>query len=286
MILFQHSCCLFAFILSATQAAQTLSSAQLQESSDISTNQVDLQGEGLSPNQFNLFPGSAEPETNSLLGSSQDSALLFDGDDGVTNVLPSLGIPVPDIFPNGFPKFIDPEGILRWLNKPEKPDCDNAFGCYLPVWRDNPDYRDTTYPGPLRLPKPRQPPKRYRKSRARPKPGEPDSNPPASDVLDPEDPNPSEPLEPGQKKRDWNPPESGEMGTTLLYAAKPHPKTRPIQQDPNDPRCSDAYLEGVGLHSFRNLRGPDDPEKPPVRKPTKTSPEQEQEQEPPPMASP
>lgn len=92
-----------------------------------------------------------------------------------------------------------------------------------------------------------------------------------------QDPSPSDPPDPdlpGLKKRDWSPPDSGEMGTTtnLLYAAEPHPKTRPIQQDPDDPRCSDAYLEGIGLHSYRNLRGPDDPEKPPVRKPTKKMP--------------
>lgn len=98
-------------------------------------------------------------------------------------------------------------------------------------------------------------------------------------MPDPQDPNPSEPSNPdlpGQKKRDWSPPDSGEVGTTtnLLYAAKPHPKTRPIQQD------TDAYLEGIGLHSFRNLRGPEDPEKPPVRKPTKKKPP-EQEQQPP-----
>lgn len=129
MILFQYSCGIFAIILSLTEAAQTLS-----DSSEISTNQVDLQGGGLSPNQFNLFPGSAEPDPSTLLDSSQDSALLFDGNDGVTNVLPPLGIPAPDIFPNGFPKFIDPDGILRWLNKPKRPDCDNGkflFCCQL-----------------------------------------------------------------------------------------------------------------------------------------------------------
>lgn len=111
MVLTQYSCFLFAFILPATQAAQTISS-----------------------NQFNLFPGPAELDINTPLDSSQDSASLFDGNDGVTNVLPSLDIPVPDIIPNGFPKFIDPEGILRWLNKPKRPDCDNGkflFCCQL-----------------------------------------------------------------------------------------------------------------------------------------------------------
>lgn len=134
MSLFRRSCYLLAFILPVTQTAQTLSSPQLQGSSDILSNQVDLQGEGLSPTQFNLFPGPAEPDNNNLLDSSQNSALLFDGDNGVTNVLPPLGIPIPDIFPNGFPKFIDPDGILRWLNKPKKPDCDNGkslFCCQL-----------------------------------------------------------------------------------------------------------------------------------------------------------
>lgn len=118
-------------MLTATEAAQTLSSPQLQDSSEISTNQVDLQGEGLSPNQFNLFPGPAESDPNTLLDSPQNCALLFDG---ISNVLPPLGIPIPDIFPNGFPEFPDPEGILRWLNKPKRPDCDNGkllFCCQL-----------------------------------------------------------------------------------------------------------------------------------------------------------
>lgn len=111
MILTQYSCCLFAFILSAALAARTLSS-----------------------DQFNLFPGPVEPDINKSLDGSQDSALLFDGNDGVTDVLPPLGIPIPDIFPAGFPKFIDPEGILRWLNKPKRSDCDNGkflFCCQL-----------------------------------------------------------------------------------------------------------------------------------------------------------
>lgn len=72
--------------------------------------------------------------------------------------------------------------------------------------------------------------------------------------LNPSEPEPSEQDLPGQKKRDWSPPDSGDIGTTInmLYAAKPHPKTRPVQQDPDDPRCSDEYLERVGLRSFRN----------------------------------
>lgn len=94
---------------------------------------------------------------------------------------------------------------------------------------------------------------------------------------DGQDPNPSEPDPssdqelPGQKKRrDWRPPpdsgdDSGDMGTTpnTLYAAKPHPKTRPVQADPDDPRCSDEYLAKVGLRSFRA-----DPER--VREPQTT----------------
>lgn len=131
MILLQSSCYLFAFILTATQAAQTLSSPQLQDSSEISTNQVDLQGEGLSPNQFNLFPSLAKSDPNTLLDSPQNCVLLFDG---IANVLPPLGIPIPDVLPNGFPEFPDPEGILRWLNKPKRPDCDNGkflFCCQL-----------------------------------------------------------------------------------------------------------------------------------------------------------
>lgn len=134
------------------------------------------------------------------------------------------------------------------------------------------------------------PPKRPRKSRARSKPGQQESDPPTTDVPGEQDPNsselePSEQDLPGQKKRDWSLPDSGDMWTTtdLLSAAKPHPKTRPVQQDPNDPRCSDEYLEGVGMRSFRNLRGPNDPEKPPIRKPSKTPPPEEQ---PPPVLSP
>lgn len=134
MILFQYSCCLFAVILTATQAAQTLSSPQPPDSSEISTNQVDLQGEGLSPNQFNFFPGPAESDPNTLQDSPQESTLLFNGKDGITNVLSPLGIPIPNIFPNWFPEFPDPEGILRWLKKPKRPDCDNGqflFCCQL-----------------------------------------------------------------------------------------------------------------------------------------------------------
>lgn len=111
MILTQYSYCLFAFVLSAALAEQRLSS-----------------------NQFNLFPGPAEPDIKNSLDGSQDSALLFDGNDGVTNVLPPLGNPLRDIFPYGFPEFPDPEGILRWLFKPKRPDCDNGkflFCCQL-----------------------------------------------------------------------------------------------------------------------------------------------------------
>lgn len=134
MFLFQYCYCLFAFTLSATEAAQPLSSPELEDSFEISTNQVDLQGGGLSPNQFNLLPRPAEPDISTLVDSSQDSALLSDGNDGVTSVLPPLGNPIPDIFPNGIPQFIDPEGILRWLKEPKRPDCDNGkylFCCQL-----------------------------------------------------------------------------------------------------------------------------------------------------------
>lgn len=117
MLLTQFSSsCLFLFNLlsaSATQAAQTLSS-----------------------NQFNLFPGPAELDIKTPpLDKSQDSALLFDGNDGVTDpVLPTFDIPVPDIFPNSFPHFIDPDSILRWLTKPKMSDCDAGkclFCCRL-----------------------------------------------------------------------------------------------------------------------------------------------------------
>lgn len=118
----------------------------------------------------------------------------------------------------------------------------------------------------MRLPKPRMPPKRPRKSRARPKPGQ-EGTPEVPDGQDPNptEPEPSEQALPGQKKRDWSPLDTRDMGTTIntLYAAKPHPKTRPVQQDPDDPRCSDEYLERVGLRSYRA-----DPERSGDRKPT------------------
>lgn len=100
-------------------------------------------------------------------------------------------------------------------------------------------------------------------------------------MPDVQDPNPSEPDPPehqdlpGQKKkRDWSPASdrgdsgnSGDMGTTpnTLYAAKPHPKTRHVQADPDDPRCSEEYLQKVGLRSFRV-----DPEKSRVSEPQTT----------------
>lgn len=88
------SCCLFAFSIIL------LSTAALATTETLSS----------SGGQFGLFPGSAEPEpipeteinTSLLDGSqSQESALLLDNgrNDGVTNVIPPLNIPLPDIFP-------------------------------------------------------------------------------------------------------------------------------------------------------------------------------------------
>ena len=142
------SCCLFAFSVILLSTA-VLATTQTPSSSG---------------DQIGLFPGSAEPEpipepeiNPSLLDGSrsQESALLFNGggDDGETNVIPPLDIPIPDIFPNGFPKFFDPEGLLRWLNKPKKSDCDNGkslFCCQLGPPRPLLDL-NTPYESPERL---------------------------------------------------------------------------------------------------------------------------------------
>lgn len=140
-----YSCCLFAF------AYIILSTATLATTQTLSSSSGD---------QFGLLPGSTEPEpqpeinTSLLDGSSQESALLVDyGDDGVTNVLPPLNIPVPDIFPIRFPKFIDPTGLLRWLRKPQKSNCDNGkslFCCQLGPPRPLLD-PNTPYESPERL---------------------------------------------------------------------------------------------------------------------------------------
>lgn len=69
---------------------------------------------------------------------------------GVTDVLPPFPAPIIDFFPNGLPKF-DPDGVIRWFNRPTEPKCDEgkfAF-CYQQgpaqlYWSQKPSAAPTT----------------------------------------------------------------------------------------------------------------------------------------------
>lgn len=98
-------------------------------------NPIDLPAGNLWPDRLTSFPASAGADNNTPSHNSQKTALLFD-DTGVgsaTYVLPSFPAPLIDFFPNGLPKF-DPNGVIRWFNRPTKPKCDIgkfAFCCQL-----------------------------------------------------------------------------------------------------------------------------------------------------------
>lgn len=92
-----------------------------------------LQGPNLWPGNSNLrLSNQGGSDTNTPLDIPKDSALLFDGSDGVTNVAPpTFPNPLRVIFPDGLPQF-DPAGAIRWFTEPVKPQCDNgkfAFCC-------------------------------------------------------------------------------------------------------------------------------------------------------------
>lgn len=154
MILFQSFCYLIVSILSAVEV---LSSPQFQDSalsgdpdlglttpgavfSDVTYwNQGSLiasgspQGQNLSPGDSNvLLSNQGGSDTKILPDIPKDSALLYDGNDGVTNIAPpNFPNPLRIFFPNGLPQF-DPNGVIRWFTEPEEPVCDNgkfAFCC-------------------------------------------------------------------------------------------------------------------------------------------------------------
>lgn len=154
MIVLQSFCYLIVSILSVVEV---LSSSQFQDpvlsgdpdwalstpgavSSDVTSwNQGSLIASG-SPQGPNLWPGNSNllisnqggSDTNTPPDIPKDSALLFDGNDGVTDVAPpNFPNPLRIFFPDGLPQF-DPAGVIRWFTQPHKPRCDNgkfAFCC-------------------------------------------------------------------------------------------------------------------------------------------------------------
>lgn len=153
MILFQSFCYLIVSVLSAVEV---LSSPQFQDSAlsgdpdgalttpgavpgDVTNwNQGSLIASG-SPQGQNLWPGDSNlllsdqggSDTNILPDVPKDSALLFDGNDGVTNVVPTFPSPLRIFFPDGLPQ-LDLDGVIRWFTEPHQPLCDSgkfAFCC-------------------------------------------------------------------------------------------------------------------------------------------------------------
>lgn len=152
MILFQYSCSLLVSILSAVVVV--LSFPQLQDStqlgipawvatsSAVSNDGIkesliasgDLQGQNSWHDDSDLLSQQGGSDTNIPLDKSKDSIVLFDGNDGETNVAP-LNFPNPlrIFFPDGLPQF-DPNGVIRWLIEPTEPECDGgkfAFCCQM-----------------------------------------------------------------------------------------------------------------------------------------------------------
>lgn len=154
MIRLQNSCYLIVSIL---LAVEVLSSPQLQDSalsgnpdlaliSGAKSSDVpnwdqgsliasgDPQGQNLWLGDSNLLSHQGGSDTNILPDTSKDSAFQFDGNDGVTNVVPpAFPIPLRIFFPNGLPQF-DPDGVIRWFTQPQQPGCDDgkfAFCCQL-----------------------------------------------------------------------------------------------------------------------------------------------------------
>lgn len=154
MIFFQYSCYL---LISALSAVVVLSSPELQDSTlltnpdwainpdavsndDTNGNQGSLIASGNLQGQ-NLWHGdSVLPsqlggyDTNILSDQPKDSIVLFDGNDGVTNIAPpTFPNPLRIFFPNGLPEF-DPSGVIRWFTEPKEPSCDDdkfSFCCQV-----------------------------------------------------------------------------------------------------------------------------------------------------------
>lgn len=86
----------------------------------------DLQGQNFGHGDSDLLSPQGGSDTNIPPDKSKDSAFLFDGNDGVTNVAP-LNFPDPlrIFFPNGLPQF-DPDGIIQWFAEPTEPSCDDG----------------------------------------------------------------------------------------------------------------------------------------------------------------
>lgn len=132
MIFFQYSCYL---LISALSAVVVLSSPQLQDSAvltnpdwavnpDAVSNDVtngnqgsmiasgNLQVQNLWHGDSDLLSQPGVNDRNILPDEPKDSIVLFDGNDGVTNVAPpTFPNPLRIFFPNGLPEF-DPSGVI------------------------------------------------------------------------------------------------------------------------------------------------------------------------------
>lgn len=165
MMLFRYSCYL---LISALSAVVVLSSPQLQDSTlltnsdwavnpgavsndDTNGNQGsliasgDLQGQNLWHGNSDLLSQLGGYDTYILPDEPKDSIVLFDGNDGVTNVAPpTFPNPLRVFFPDGLPQ-LDPNGIIRWFTEPKEPWCDDgkfAFCCQVgpPLFKQRKKY--------------------------------------------------------------------------------------------------------------------------------------------------
>lgn len=152
MMLLQYSC---YFIVSILTAVKVLSFPQIKASalsgdpgwalnpgavsSDVTNSNRggliasgDAQGQNLWLGDPYLLSHQGGSDSDTLPDHSKDSAFLFDGNDGVTNIAPpTFPNPLHIFFPEGLPQF-DPDGITRWFTEPMEPSCDNgkfAFCC-------------------------------------------------------------------------------------------------------------------------------------------------------------
>ena len=109
----------------------------------------DLQGQNLWHSDSDFLSQLGEYDTNILPDEPKDSVALFDGNDGVTNVVPqTFPSPLRIFFPDGLPKF-DPEGVIRWFTEPKEPSCDDgkfAFCCQMgpPAFQQRKNYPTAT----------------------------------------------------------------------------------------------------------------------------------------------
>lgn len=94
----------------------------------------DLQGQIFLQDKSDSLSQQSGFDTNIPTDKSEDSVVLFDGNDGVTNVAPpNFPNPLRVLFPGGLPEF-DPYGIIRWFTEPTEPLCDHdkfAFCCQM-----------------------------------------------------------------------------------------------------------------------------------------------------------